>query len=364
LLRKESIMRTAPSDRYLSVKCPGGLICQMSSSLKMHANFSLDAERGLAMRLMEHLVVPTFVLDAQCRVLIWNKACERLTGLAAADVIGTSDHWRAFYNVRRPCLADLVVARRYTDVRALYANGASAGFSDFGVSAENWCVMPKLGRLLYLAIDAGPIYDDEGEMIAAVETVRDITAQKQAQSELESLATRDGLTGLGNRRSFDERLNVEVRKASRDQKPMALLMIDIDFFKAYNDTYGHQRGDDCLKAVAQTIAGFATRSDDFAARYGGEEFAIILPNTSASSAALMAKRLRRAVANLRLAHSSSAASGYISLSIGGVVFHSRDADPVEILGAADAALYEAKRTGRDRAHIVALGRGAAMLHFA
>jgi diguanylate cyclase (GGDEF)-like protein len=324
----------------------------MGSSLKSQVELALDAERGLAMRLMEHLVVPTFVLDAQCRVLIWNKACERLTGLASTEVIGTSDHWRAFYNVKRPCLADLVIARRYTDVRALYANGANAGFSDFGVSAENWCVMPKLGRLLYLAIDAGPIYNDVGEMIAAVETVRDITAQKQAQNELESLASRDGLTGLANRRSFDERLNLEVRKASRDQTPLTLLMIDIDFFKAYNDAYGHQRGDDCLKAVAQTIAGFATRADYFAARYGGEEFAFIMPNTSTNTAEQMAKRVRRAVENLGLTHASSTAAGQISLSIGGAVAHSSDADPLKILGAADAALYEAKRAGRNRAYIV------------
>jgi diguanylate cyclase (GGDEF)-like protein len=336
----------------------------MSSSLKRHAGLNLDAERGLAMRLMEHLVVPTFVLDAECRVLIWNKACERLTGVPSSEVIGTSDHWRAFYNVRRPCLADLVVTRRYTDVRALYANGANAGFSDFGVSAENWCVMPKLGRLLYLAIDAGPIYDDDGELIAAVETVRDITAQKQAQNDLESLAARDGLTGLANRRSFDERLELEVRKAARDRTPLTLLMIDIDYFKAYNDTYGHQRGDDCLKAVAQTIAGFVTRANELAARYGGEEFAVILPNTSADAAELMARQLKRAVENLGLTHAGSAAADCLSLSIGGVVVDCADADPAKILGAADAALYDAKRRGRNRACIIPFEPDAAWAHSA
>ena len=119
-------------------------------------------DHGFAVSLMEHLVVPTFVLGADCRVLIWNKACERLTGVRAESVIGASDHWQAFYAERRPCLADLLLERRFDEIGTLYANGGSYGLSDFGVSAENWCVMPKVGRRLYLAIDAGPIYDEFG----------------------------------------------------------------------------------------------------------------------------------------------------------------------------------------------------------
>jgi diguanylate cyclase (GGDEF)-like protein len=307
---------------------------------------------GFAISLMEHLVVPTFVLNADRRVLIWNKACERLTGVAAADIVGTSDHWRAFYSEQRPCLADLVVTRKYAEINTLYASGSSAGFSDFGVSAENWCVMPKLGHRLYLAIDAGPIYNESGVLIAAVETLRDITAQKQVQTELESLAARDGLTGLANRRSFDERLAPEVRRASRDGLPLALLRIDLDFFKAYNDRYGHQKGDDCLKAVAGAMAGTVGRASDLAARYGGEEFAIIMPNTPLSGAMAMARRLKSVLADLGVVHEASAVADHVTLSIGGVVAVGAGVCAEKMIGAADSALYSAKRHGRNRSLIV------------
>jgi diguanylate cyclase (GGDEF)-like protein len=309
-------------------------------------------DRGFAVSLMEHLVVPTFVIDADSHVLIWNKACERLTGVSAGEVVGTSDHWRAFYGARRPCLADLVLARRFDEISSLYASGGNFGFSDFGVSAENWCVMPKAGRRLYLAIDAGPIYDEAGALIAVVETLRDITVQKQAQTDLEALATCDGLTGLANRRSFDERLVAEARRGARSQLSLSLLMIDIDCFKPYNDTYGHQKGDECLRSVAKTIAATLCRAGDFAARYGGEEFAVILPDTSLSGAASIAERLRKAVDDLALAHSASIASAHVTLSIGGVVANAPEPSPERLVASADAALYRAKRDGRNRTCVV------------
>ncbi|MGO4871480.1 MAG: diguanylate cyclase [Roseiarcus sp.] len=307
---------------------------------------------------MEHLIVPTFVLGADSCVLIWNKACERLTGMQAEEVIGTSDHWRAFYSERRPCLSDLLLARRFNDISALYATGGSYGLSDFGVSAENWCTMPKVGHRLYLAIDAGPIYDDSGELIAVVETLRDITAQKQAQIDLEALATRDGLTGLANRRSFDVKLAEEAKRAMRDRLPLSLLMIDVDFFKHYNDTYGHQKGDECLRAIAQGIAATLWRGTDFSARYGGEEFTVIMPNTPLSGAMLIAERLRAAIEDLRLAHGASSIADHVTLSIGGVVGLRGEITSERLIAAADAALYRAKRAGRNRAFVGKLEEAA------
>jgi len=318
-------------------------------------------DHGFAISLMEHLVVPTFVIDASKQVLIWNKACERLTGVPASEVIGGKGHWRAFYSERRPCLADLVVEGRFSEISSFYATSGNFGLSDFGVSAENWCVMPKVGRRLYLAIDAGPIYDESGDLIAVVETLRDITVQKQAQTDLEALAARDGLTGLANRRNFDERLLAEQRRGFRDQAPLSLLMIDIDCFKPYNDTYGHQRGDECLRLVARTIAGTLWRAGDFAARYGGEEFAVVLPDTPMSGAAIIAERLRSAVENLGVEHGTSTAAGHITLSIGGVVAGAPYPPPQRLLSSADDALYRAKRDGRNRTRLVALeALGAAL----
>ncbi|MGD0186816.1 MAG: diguanylate cyclase [Roseiarcus sp.] len=318
-----------------------------------------ERDHGFAVSLMEHLIVPTFVLDAASRVLIWNKACERLTGVQAQEVIGTSDHWRAFYAERRPCLSDLLLARRFNEISAMYANGGSYGLSDFGVSAENWCIMPRVGHRLYLAIDAGPIYDESGDLIAVVETLRDITTQKQAQTDLEALATRDGLTGLANRRSFDVKLAEEAKRACRDQLPLSLLMIDVDCFKLYNDTNGHQMGDECLRAIAQAIAATLWRETDFSARYGGEEFTVIMPNTPLSGGMLIAERLRRAVEDLGIAHSASIACDHVTLSIGGVVAVGRDIHPDRLIAAADAALYRAKRAGRNRAVVCKFDEGAA-----
>ena len=239
----------------------------------------------------------------------------------------------------------------YESIASLYSHWDTYGMSDFGVSVENWCVMPKLGRRLYLAIDAGPIYDEAGGMIAVVETVRDITAQRENQAVLETLAAKDSLTGLANRRSFDDALAAEARRAGRDKQPLSLLMVDVDCFKAFNDTYGHQKGDECLRAVAQALLGAMRRGGDTVARYGGEEFAIILPNTDRAGAALMADRVRNVVEDLAIPHDSSLASTCVTLSVGSASGAGVDVDPQGLIATADEALYGSKRNGRNRSTI-------------
>src|SRR3954469_2364528 len=179
---------------------------------------TVDVADSYAVRLMQHLVVPTFVIDPKRRVVIWNRACERLTGVPAAEVIGTTKHWQAFYESRRPCLADLVALDRPEQLPEFYSEYAARGHNGLGLSAENWCVMPKLGSQLYLAIDAGPIHDEDGHLIAIVETLRDMTDQKRAELALQALATSDGLTGLANRRSFDQALAMEWARGQRTRK--------------------------------------------------------------------------------------------------------------------------------------------------
>src|SRR4051812_15114789 len=232
-----------------------------------------------AMRLLQHLVVPTFVIDAQRRVVVWNRACERLTGVAAAEVLGTNKHWQAFYQKRRYCLADLVALGRQDRIGELYTEYVATLDESLGSSAENWCVMPRLGNHLYLAIDAGPIHDDDGNLIAVVETLRDMTDQKRAELALQTLAASDGLTGLANRRSFDQTLAMGWARGLRTGKPLSLLLCDVDHFKPYNYLHGHQKGDECLRAVAGVIGKNAFRPADLSARYGGEEFAVIMPET-------------------------------------------------------------------------------------
>jgi diguanylate cyclase (GGDEF)-like protein len=316
-------------------------------------------ELDFSIRLMEHLVVPTFVIDPDCRVIIWNKACERLTGLKASEVIGTQEHWRGFYDSPRPCLADLLALGRTAEIDALYAEHDHAdenAVSAHGRRAENWCVMPRAGTRLYLAIDAGPIYDDSGKLIAVVETLRDMTAQKEAQAELERLATRDGLTSVANRRSFDQTLDSEWRRATRESRSLSLLMIDVDYFKRFNDSYGHQGGDECLRQVAAAMSAVMMRSGDAIARYGGEEFAVLLPATDPEGALIVAERMRAAVEALALPHAQSEIADHVTVSIGVASVNVISGGvPTQLIGLADAALYRAKHEGRNR--VVQAGSG-------
>jgi diguanylate cyclase (GGDEF)-like protein len=306
-----------------------------------------DIVQSYAVRLMEHLVVPTFILNPKREVVVWNKACERLTGVAAAEVVGSQKHWSAFYQTERYCLADLVLLERRDLLTALYPEFAVSTHGA-GLSAENWCVMPKLRSQLYLAIDAGPIHDEDGALIAVVETLRDMTAQKRAEAALKALASSDGLTGLANRRSFDQALALEWTLAQRTQSSLSLLLLDVDHFKPYNDFHGHQKGDDCLRAIAAAI-GANVRPSDVAARYGGEEFAILMPDCVHEEALYAAEQLRLAIMRSQLPHGAPEAGPLVTISIGVATeapVGGRNSDL--LVTRADQALYAAKHCGRDR----------------
>ncbi len=209
--------------------------------------------------------------------------------------------------------------------------------------------MPQTGRRLYLAFDAGPVYDEAGHMIAVVETLRDMTANKVTQGVLQDLASRDGLTGLANRRRFDETLRKEWLRATRNHEMLSLLMIDIDNFKHYNDAEGHQAGDECLNIVACAIAGRMRRPSDVAARYGGEEFGVILPATTLAGARAVADEIRSVVAELNVTFGSSGSGNRVTVSIGVAAdLPTADGDPTSLVARADAALYRAKCEGRNR----------------
>ncbi|MES2317141.1 MAG: diguanylate cyclase [Pseudomonadota bacterium] len=306
-----------------------------------------EQERAFANKLLEMLAVPAFVLDTDCRVIVWNRACERLTGVPAAEMLGTQDHWRSFYDARRPTLADLVIQNRTEEMERLYLR-TSRGHDLAGqLCAESWCDMPRCGRRRYLAADASPIFDDQGALAAVVQTFRDMTEEKTAQIALEQLATRDGLTGLANRRCFDDTLRAEWARAMRQHQPLSLLMVDVDNFKAYNDANGHLGGDECLKRIAGAVAN-EMRANDLVARYGGEEFAVILPNQSLKGAAIVAERIRRRVEQLHLPHGRDEGK-HVTVSIGAATaIAATDAEPSQLVATADAALYRAKHMGRNR----------------
>lgn len=172
---------------------------------------------------------------------------------------------------------------------------------------------------------------------------------KSFAEQMKGLAETDALTGLANRRSFDEALLREFEKAEQTGQSLAVLLIDVDRLKAYNDRYGHLAGDKCLKAVAGAIATAARRSGDVAARFGGEEFAVLLPNTDCESAVSIADRLRCSIRELCIPHEGSEYA-IVTASLGATVFtrESVVTNAAEVVGRADLALYQAKDAGRDR----------------
>lgn len=168
--------------------------------------------------------------------------------------------------------------------------------------------------------------------------------------QLEALSNLDGLTGVANRRRFDETLPNEWRRCQRDKVPLSVLMIDIDFFKAYNDTYGHLQGDACLKHVAKAIDSALKRPGDMVARFGGEEFSVLLPHTDQEGAMAMAQDVRARVAAMELKHEASNVADFVTVSIGvATLLPTPENNPTQLLRAADEALYSAKRKGRDMA---------------
>ena len=165
----------------------------------------------------------------------------------------------------------------------------------------------------------------------------------------------DGLTGVANRRCFDERLGTEWRRAARHSSALALLMLDLDHFKRYNDRYGHQAGDECLRRVASVIKGGLLRPGDLVARYGGEEFACILPTTDFDGALAVAAGIEQRVRALQIEHADSVCE-VVTLSIGAALgMPQPDGDPLRLLALADAQLYRAKHSGRGRACGAVLG---------
>ena len=181
------------------------------------------------------------------------------------------------------------------------------------------------------------------------DTVKAEQQFKKANEKLTALSVMDGLTQIPNRRKFDTCLENEWHRHIRDKNPLSLILCDLDFFKHFNDTYGHQAGDDCLKKVAAAIDKNVCRSNDLVARYGGEEFAAILPNTGIQGAEVIAERIRSAIHDLHIAHNTSPVSRYVSLSLGIGTYIPEQGEYEDILVAmADKALYRAKAMGRNQ----------------
>ena len=200
------------------------------------------------------------------------------------------------------------------------------------------------------------VRNEKGETESLVGFMFDISERKKTeeklinlQKELEALSFKDGLTGIANRRRFDACLELEWASARRSEQPLSVILLDIDFFKQFNDLYGHIAGDQCLTSVAQTLTLAIARPRDIAARFGGEEFVILLPETDEVGAQEVAERCQRLVEKLRIPHEKSDDNPYVSFSMGvGTIIPSPDMEPTAFINAVDKLLYTAKQNGRNR----------------
>lgn len=230
--------------------------------------------------------------------------------------------------------------------------------SQSGLDHEaDYRALTRDGRYVWIRDVVHVLRNAAGEVEALVGFMFDISERKQTeqkllqlQKQLEELSYQDGLTGVANRRMFDNRFQMEWSNAQRTSQPLSLILLDIDYFKQYNDHYGHVRGDDCLKSVGQALSGAAVRPRDLLARYGGEEFVLLLPETDAQAAAQVAERCRQLIRgqNIQHAHSQVAPQLTISLGVGTLIPGPFD-QPQAFLERVDRLLYKAKHQGRNQA---------------
>ncbi|WP_422126877.1 GGDEF domain-containing protein [Thioalkalivibrio sulfidiphilus] len=212
------------------------------------------------------------------------------------------------------------------------------------------------GRYVWIRDVVHVVRNEDGEVQALVGFMFDISERKKTeqelvrlQKELEELSFKDGLTGLANRRMFDSVLSLEWSNARRNHQPLSLILLDIDYFKQYNDCYGHLQGDDCLMRVARILESAATRARDFIARFGGEEFVLILPETDAQAAEKVAQRCRTLILDAGIPHESSESLPFLTASLGvSTIIPSHGDEPGEFVDEVDRLLYKAKQEGRNR----------------
>ncbi|TFW24179.1 diguanylate cyclase domain-containing protein [Duganella callida] len=290
------------------------------------------------------------VLDHQRRVVLWNSWMVRHAGLEQDKVIGR-DFFAVCPDLRGGRVDAAIQHALYNNFPSLLSqtlNKAPFGLYLNAAAAARDDRIQQAVEVTPIAVDGAPRHCLIQISDVSIAVARERLLREQAMV-LRSQTFADGLTGIANRRHFDVAMEKEHRRAKRGGMPLSLLMIDIDHFKAYNDHYGHQKGDQCLIQVAGALAAMLKRPGDLTARYGGEEFAMILPETDIEQARLMAETIRDRVQALRIPHERTTDDArQVTVSIG--IATQRGGTPVDIaalIGAADKALYQAKRSGRN-----------------
>lgn len=289
------------------------------------------------------------VIDAEQRIVIWNQWMEQHSQLLAESLQGKS-----FAEV----FPDMVEGRTHVAVRAALENN----FASLLSQTLNKAPFPlyanpadaATGTRMQQAVHVMPL-EIPGLRRHCVVQITDVSMAvarerklRELASELESQTLVDGLTGIANRRRFDLHLDDEFRRAKRNASPVSLIMIDVDYFKDFNDNYGHQQGDQCLVQIAAALGSVLNRSSDLVARYGGEEFTVVLPDTSEDGAMQIAESMRAEIEALNIEHAYSGVAKFVTVSLGvSTIVPEHLTKTGSLIHAADRALYQAKRSGRN-----------------
>lgn len=229
--------------------------------------------------------------------------------------------------------------------------------SESGIDHEaDYRALTASGDYVWIRDVVHVVRDDEGGVEALIGFMFDIGERKKTENELialqkklEEYSFKDGLTGVANRRMFDTVMEESWSHALRHRRPLSLIILDIDYFKQYNDVYGHLQGDECLKIVGALLSSAATRASDFVARFGGEEFVIVLPETDQAAAEKVAERCRQLIFKEQIPHEASPVSQVLTVSVGlGTTIPGREDDLQAFIGSVDSQLYLAKGNGRNR----------------
>lgn len=309
----------------------------------------LDREKRLS-NILDTAIDPIITIDSRGRIESFNSAAEIIFGYKKDEIIGQN--------------INILMPQEYAIYHDTYINNyISTGTAKVIGKTREVVARKKDGSTFPVELSISQ-YDVDGQ-IHFTGIVRDVSERRALQdalikanenllesnAELTDYALQDSLTGLANRRQFDHTLYNELQRAQRQNSSLLLMLCDIDYFKKYNDAYGHQKGDDALGKVGEILRETFQRSSDLPARYGGEEFAIILPGLSISEGLAIAEKLQYSLKQQAIPHSGSEASGHITLSIGIASLHLEYDTPREqaavLIKHADKALYEAKSAGRN-----------------
>lgn len=342
---------TAAPVRDAEGRVIGGIETLQDVTERRRAEAALRDKEAFLAQVVDSNSVATLVIDHEHKVTHWNRACEKLTGVPAENVLVTRDRWRPAHPESPPSMADLLLdGVLETDFQRFYfGNLQKSALVDGAFETEEFC--QDVGGGKWLFITAAPLRNQDGEVIGAIETIQDVTERRNAEEKLrlseelyKKISMTDGLTELYNARHFHTILDQELSRAARYRRPLSLIILDLDNFKQINDTYGHAEGDLVLQVLSGIIQN-CLRGSDTAYRYGGEEFAVLMPEASVEAGATIAERLRQTFADSPVTLGCGTVI-HTSVSVGVTQYMPGD-DARSLFCRADDGMYQAKRRGKN-----------------